>query len=153
MARIDGQDLSSLPPQSTNAQRGRHLRLLLQERGIDVGRLYHLAYYPHRRCWLLTQEAHPGAASSALSRPRSRKEDEAFYLQTLDDLRRTQRAALAGHLGHAFYRSQQGPYELPQKPHEMTTADLTQLLGDAGTGAERIQFDGEGRWVKAPKKK
>ncbi len=152
MARIDRNDLANLPPQSTNAQRGRLLRVLLQQRGIDVRRLYQLAYFPHRRCWLLTQEALPEGECVSAAAPGPGKEDEAFYLQTLDDLRRTQRTALAGHVGHAFYHAYQGPYELPEKPREMSTADLAELLGDAGGGAERIRFDGEGRWLKEPRR-
>jgi hypothetical protein len=142
MARLEKHELASLPPHWTNRERGRHLRVLLQRKGIDPGRMYRLEYYPHRQCWLLTQEGAPPGELAA-----GKVDDESLYLETLNELRRTALTAVTALAAHNRYLAQNGrPYQLPPKPEELTPADLAELLGGAPTGGDAVQFTGEGGW-------
>ena len=55
VARLDKHELTGMPAQWTEPERGRHLRRLLRDRGIDPDRLYFLSYHPRHRCWLFHQ--------------------------------------------------------------------------------------------------
>jgi hypothetical protein len=145
IARLNKHELDEVPAHWTRPERGHHLRRLLVVKGINPNRLYRVEYYPHRQCWLFTQEAEPGAAPPAPPALPSAPADEAFYIQISLELRRAALSALR------HYRSQfGGKYELPSKPQELTPADLVNLIGEAGEGAPPVRFDGEGGWqIKA----
>jgi hypothetical protein len=148
MARIDKRELADVPPHCTNRERGRHLRHLLQSKGIDASRLYKIEYFPHRRCWLLTQEEEPERLAPGEMAP-TPAADELFYLQAWAEFQRTLVAAHAALAARSPYlASLGGRYELPQKPREMTPADLVEQLGGSGKEEPRIHFDGEGGWQK-----
>src|SRR5262249_47235633 len=55
LARIDRRELSGAGPDAPPAVRGRYLRQLLLDKGIDPSRLYHVEYYANHHCWLVTQ--------------------------------------------------------------------------------------------------
>jgi hypothetical protein len=144
VARIDRQELGTMPLHWTRQQRGRYLRGLFQAKGIDPHRLYTLTYYPHRACWLVTQTpGDPGPRP-----PGSAKADELFYAQVTTEFRRTALAATAASGPHS---PQFGvKYELPPKPHDVTPAALRDLLGGPGEGDLPVRFDAEGGWRTGP---
>jgi hypothetical protein len=140
-ARLDKQELADLSAQGSDQERGRLLRRLLREKGIDPNRLYRVEYHPHRLCWLLTQETAPGGHSAP------GMADDLFYLQALTELRRTARTAFAAVAARSSHFANFGrPYQLPTEPEPQPLAprDLANLLG--GTNAPPARFDSEGGW-------
>jgi hypothetical protein len=139
VARLNKQELDDMPAPWTRRERGHHLRRLLADRGIDPNRLYRVEYFPHRACWLFTQDAEP-RSSSPVPAPAA-PSDEAFYLQISLELRRSALSALARH--RAMFGTK---YQLPPEPQELSPADLVSLIGKAGEGQRSVRFDGEGGW-------
>jgi hypothetical protein len=137
VARLNKQELDDMPAPWTRRERGHHLRRLLVAKGIDPNRLYRLEFYPHRACWLFTQDAEPGSPASSPSA----QTDEAFYLQIRQELSRAARSAL-GSSGTLFGARSQ----LPPEPQELTPSDLLNLIGDDAPIDSRVRFDGEGGW-------
>jgi hypothetical protein len=147
VARIDRQELAAMPVHWTRQQRGRYLRGLFLAKGIDPQRLYTITYYPHRTCWLLTQQ--PGEPGSQPPREAhaGKKADELFYAQVTTEFRRTALAAnAAAGLHSAHFNCPGFKYQLPSKPQEVTPAALRALLGSPGEGDLPVRFDGEGGW-------
>lgn len=140
VTRIDRRDLADLPPEWTDQERGRHLRLLFQQRGIDPDRLFRLEYYPHRHCWVLIQDADPRADKLPPHQP-----DRMFYRQVTAEFRRAALAALAAHGPHFL-----GKFQLPPEPQELTPAKLIDLLGGPGGDAAPVRFTSEGGWRASP---
>jgi hypothetical protein len=139
VARIDRRELAALPMQWTDLEKGYQLRLLLRERGIDPNRLYFLTYHPRHHCWLFTQQGpEPGAVPL-----RPDQGDAAFYHQLAGELRRTARLACAAP-GAAWVR-----YQLPDRPQELTPADLAIELGGWGEYVP-VRFTWEGGLQSGP---
>jgi hypothetical protein len=154
VARINKQQLSEIPLEWTNQERGRYLRLLFQLKGIDANRLFRVAYYPYPRCWLLTQEAEAGPIPKTRDRSPAGVADEVFYLQIMGELGWKARAACAALATNSFHFARYGcTYQLPAKPQEVTAADLVhQLGGPLSPPDSPLRFDGEGGWQCGPAK-
>jgi hypothetical protein len=139
VARLNKHELNDMPAHWTRRERGRHLRRLLRDKGIDSDHLYRVEYFPHRACWLFTQGVEPEGSPVSTAPPSPA--DEAFYLQISQELRRTVLDALA------FHRAQFGvKYQLPAKPQELSPSELVNLIGNAGERLFPVRFDGEGGW-------
>jgi hypothetical protein len=152
VARINKRHLSALPADWTQAERGRYLRLLFRVKGIDPDRLFHIEYFPQRRCWLLLQPAAglPDPAPVDVAAPASRT-DEAFYLQTAGALRRAAIAAFAAFAAHSSHFARAGAaYQLPAQPQELTSAHLKDLCGHSTPDSMPIRFTAEGGWLSGP---
>jgi hypothetical protein len=146
VARINRHELSDLPPEWGNPERGRFFRRLLRCKGIDPDRYYQLTYHPLPGCWLLTQTADKHrVAGKAVA---SAQEEEQFYLHALAEFRYRARAACATLAAHSIHFARFGrPYKLPEKPEVLTPADLAdQLGGPIACGGYPLQFDNEGGW-------
>ena len=139
VARLDREELTALASLGSNRDRGRLLLRLLRLRGINPDRLYQVSYYPHRRCWLFTQELGPRAAPPASAS----QGDEAFFAQLSMELRRTALAACAAPPPRDRPTAR---CELPPTPLEMTPADLAELIGGGGPSPSAVRFDSEGGW-------
>jgi hypothetical protein len=152
VARLDKGTVSEFPPEMSFPERGRSLRALLRGQGIDPERLYFIEYYPRHHCWLLTQGGEPEQRQAPVVRlAPAGKSDEAFYLELMTALQRAARVACAAMAASSTqYARSGGTYRLPEKPQELTTAELAELLGDADVGDRSIQFDSEGRWRSEP---
>jgi hypothetical protein len=144
VARIDKAELSEMPADWTNRERGRHLRGLLYTRGIDPDRLFTVEYFPNHLRWVVMQE-------SAVERPTAspttscRRADEFFYSQIISEFWRTARTAFAKLAAHSPHIATFGrKYELPAKPEETSAASLAAALGGRPTDAPDVHFDGEG---------
>jgi hypothetical protein len=145
VARLDKHELADMPSAWTNQDRGRFLRLLLRQKGIDPDRLFTVEYYPHRTCWLLTQ--HAGLTAGTPARP----SDAAFYEQTALEFRRTARSAFAVQAARSLHFASHGcQYQLPAKPQEMTPSALADLLGGGGGTPPSVRFTSEGGWQTPP---
>jgi len=155
LARLDQGEVSGFPPETSHAQRGRALRLLLRGRGIDPEQLYLIEYYPRQRCWLLTQGGEPERRQAPVVRVASaRNSDETLYLELMAALRRAARIACAALDASSSARARaRSEYRLPDKAEELTTAELAQLLGDAPEGDQPVHFDSEGRWRTEPEER
>jgi len=151
LARLDKRELADIPLQWTKRERGQYLRRLLQFKGINPNSLYQVQYFPHRHCWLLTQEVDPAPAPGSAGTHPPPQEDELFYLQALAEFRRTALAAFAAVAAQSPHFAQFGrPYQLPPEPQEMTPADLANLLGGSSEAGVPPRFDSEGGWRSAP---
>ena len=147
IARIDKSDLADLPADGTEQERGRWLRLLLRQRGIDPHRLFRVEYYPHYHRWLVIQEAEPGAAA----RPTPPQPESLFYRHVMAELRRAALTAFASQAARSVHFASHGsPYQLPPKPQELTPAKLVDLLGGPQDGPDDVRFTGEGGWHIKP---
>ena len=152
VARLDKGAVSDFPPETSFQERGRSLRSLLLGHGIDPERLYLIEYYPRHHCWLLTQGGEPEQRRAPVVRlAPTGTSDEALYLELMTALQRAARVACAAMAASSTqYARSGGKYQLPEKPQELTTAELAELLGDADAGDRSIQFDSEGRWRAKP---
>lgn len=145
VARINKDELTDLPAEWTNQERGQYLRFLLHLKGIDSRRLYRMEYYPRRRCWLLLQEVEPGRPLFPAAPPSSGKADELFFLQTWIEFRRTARVAWSVLAARSSHYARNGcDYQLPTPPQELSPADLASML--SGTPGADASFDAEGGW-------
>ncbi len=145
VARIDKSDLADLPAEWSEQERGRHLRRLFTQRGIDPHRLFRVEYYPDRQCWLLLQDAAAGAS------PPSRQSDQRLFRQVMAEFRRAAVTAFARHAARSMHFARHGrPYQLPPKPQELTTAKLADLLGGLRDGQDEVYFTNEGGWQVKP---
>src|SRR5438270_12832601 len=140
VAQLDKHELTGMPAEWTEPERGRHLRRLLRDRGIDPDRLYLLSYHPRHRCWLFHQRPPQGpAAVGGVG-------DGLFFTRLGAELRRTARLAWAAqHAG----RTEPRAAGLPGKALETTPSDLASLLGGASAGPS-VRFDAEGGWRTGP---
>src|SRR5918911_533444 len=114
VARVDKSELSAMPEGWTHRERGRHLRRLLERKGIAPDRLFAVEYFPKHQCWVLTQDAEaaapPGAAPPA-------QPEEVFYLQTVTEFRRPAGGAFASLAARSAHFASFGcDYQLPEKP-------------------------------------
>ena len=141
VARIDQPELSSLPYQWSDQERGRHLRRLLRGQGIQPEQLYQIEYYPRQRCWIIVQEA-----SQPLPRSRrTRLDDTAFYHQARAELQRAARTAFSRMAAHSSHFACTGSdYELPPRPEELAPSELVHLLGGPRQERTPVRFDSEG---------
>jgi hypothetical protein len=147
VARVNQHELRELPADWSDSQRGEYLWSLLQLRGIDPNRFYHLSYHPLPRCWLLTQESAAGGAGAAAG-----EAGEHFFRRVMSQFRWAARAACAALAAHSptFARCG-GKYELPPVGEEVTPGDLANLLGGTSApGPAATRFDGEGGWQARP---
>jgi len=151
VARINKHELADMPAVWTNQERGQFLRLLVQFKGIDLTRFYTVEYYPHRACWLVTQEGGAARDATAGTSLPGGKADEALYLRMRDEFRRTAVAACAVLEAHSPHLAAHGAkYQLPPKPQEITPAELLDQIGGSETGGPAVRFDGEGGWHSGP---
>jgi hypothetical protein len=145
--RLEKAEVSNMPAAWTEAERGQYLRLLLQCKGIDTGRLYRIEYYPDHRCWLVIQESGPGPLAGT---PR-RETDERFYRQTIAEFRRTARLAFATQAAHSPYFARFGrTYQAPSAAPALSPAEFARQLEVAQASAAPVRFDGEGGWRVEP---
>ncbi len=146
VARIDKCDLADLPAAWSEQERGRHLRLLFRQRGIDPHRLFRVEYYPHRQCWLLIQEGTPVPGP-----PAPRQPDRLFYRQVTAELRRAALTAFASQAARSMHFASHGQaYQLPPKAQELTPAKLADLLGGSQERPQDVHFTNEGGWQIKP---
>jgi hypothetical protein len=138
VARLDRHELIDLLGLSSDADRGRHLWRLLQERGIEPGRLYLAEYHSRRGCWVLSQQAEPNSPSPAAA-PSGPAAAE-FYTQTVAWLRWVARRAAAVPTAPSYRLG------TPEGSHEMSPAELAELLGGPAPDAPGVRFDAEGGW-------
>jgi len=151
VARVNKQDLADLPARWTDRQRGRYLRRLLRQQGINPDRLFQVAYYPHWRCWLLTQEE---SLSGPAARPMAVEGDEAFYMTTTAELRRTALLAVRAQAAQPTHSASFGVrFPLPPPPQPLTPAELASLLGGPGDSPATVRFDSEGGWQPVKRRK
>jgi hypothetical protein len=137
LARIDRHEVAALPSEWTDLEKGRQLRYLLRERGIDPNRLYFLTYHPRHHCWLITQQAPETGGASVVTPGKS---DDVFYRQLAVELRRTARLACASQ--GAWWL----PYRVADQPEPITPSDLAHELSAAGDPPMEIRFNCEGGW-------
>jgi hypothetical protein len=151
VARVNRQELTDLPCEWNNPERGTYLRLLFQLKGIDPDRFYQVTYHPLPRCWLLTQEAAPGPTATGATTPTARAAEQ-FYLEALAEFRSKARAACAALAAHSLHFARFGcAYRLPEQAQELTPADLAnQLGGSPPSGGTSFRFDNEGGWKSRP---
>lgn len=144
IVRIDREELASLPPSWTDLERGQYLRILLGVKGIDCNRLYWVEYHPQHHCWLVSQQETEEPAPEPVYFGHSA---DALCLQALAEFRRTARAAWAALAARSPELARHGgKYALPERPNEVTPADLMDLLGGPGDSDDPVQFDNEGGW-------
>jgi hypothetical protein len=142
VARINKEEILDLPREWTQEEKGRYLRYILQFKGIDCARLYQIEYFPHHRCWVLTQEGDRRPRSSC-----SPPGDEEFYRQTIQEFRRTARAACATLAARSTHFASFGcRYELPPPAQELTPMGLAKLLSEKDRAEPSVRFDSEGGW-------
>ena len=146
LARIERGELADPGPDVPLPERGRHLRRLLESKGIDPGRFYRVEYFPSRHCWLVTQDEEPPGAPARRA-TRGPEADELFYVRAIADFQRVARAACAALAAHSmhFARFGRSKYELPEPERDVSLSDLVNLLG-GGDDQPPIHFDSEGRW-------
>jgi hypothetical protein len=143
VARIDRHELTGLPADWSDRERGLYLRLLLQGKGIDAARLFRVEYHPRRRCWLVTQL--PGPARQPP--PGAGPDDGSFYVQAMTLFRRAGLAAWSALAAASPYFARCGrPYEPGGAGPVLTPAGLVKLLGGPG-GVSPVRFTGEGGWL------
>jgi hypothetical protein len=149
LARIDRAELAGPGPDAPLPERGRHLRRLLQGKGIDPDRLYHVEYYPGHHCWLVTQEEAPPRRRPA--RPADEKADTLFFVQVMTELQGTARHAVRAWAAHSMHFARFGrKFELPGPARELPLSELVDLLGGPGDDTASVRFDSEGRWHDEP---
>jgi hypothetical protein len=136
-----------MPAHWTDLERGQYLNLLLHLKGIDSNRLYWVEYHPQHHCWLVTQQ-NSGEGGSVTSEPSFFDHSaEKLCLQTLTEFRRTARLAWSALAARSPETARNGgKYQLPDKPEELTPADLVGLLHRPGEPKPAVQFDTEGGW-------
>jgi hypothetical protein len=136
-----------MPSHWSKAEQGQYLWRLLWDKGVDPGRLYTVEYFPHRQCWLLTQEVEAGVHSRPVAHAPPTEAGLRFYTQVSTELRRTALAAVAAVAGRSAHFARFGShYELPPKPQETTPSDLVRLLGGQNEANARVRFTSEGGW-------
>jgi hypothetical protein len=151
MARLEKRELAEIPAHWSKEEQGEYLWRLLRDKGVDPGRLYTVEYFPHRQCWLLTQEIEPGARPRPIASTPASEAGRRFYTQVSTELRRTALSAFAAVAGRSAHFARFGcDYELPPKPQETTPADLVRLLGGPAAEDARVRFTSEGGWQSAP---
>jgi hypothetical protein len=149
VARINKHELADFPPDWNTRDRGQYLRCLLECKGINTRKLYRVEYFPHRQCWLLTQEVDPVAAEH--SPPATIEDDERFYLQSMAEFRRAASSAWAALARTSRHFASHGcHYQLPAMIQPMTPAALIQMLGGGLPEKMSIHFDSEGGWRHDP---
>jgi hypothetical protein len=144
VARVEKADLAGMPPQWTPRERGRHLRGLLRQKGVDPDQLYQVEYHPRHACWLLIQQNERADQPAAPPTGPPGQSDELFYARAADEFRRAALAALGTR--SAYFAGRSGRYELPEKAEEISPAELVNQLGGPSAGDPPVQFDAEGRW-------
>jgi len=146
IARLDRHELTEMPPQWTDAERGQFLRRLLRLKGIDTGRYFGVTFHPYRRCWLISQAAGPGRSADEPQIP-TLKEDANLYLRLRHELARAARAAVSALVAQSPEFARLGcKYKLPTPAPEMTPAAFAHLLGQAAQKPIHAEFDSEGGW-------
>src|SRR5262249_60679855 len=95
LARLEKRELAAIPSNCSKEEQGQHLWRLLRDKGIDPGQLYTVEYFPHRQCWLLTQETESGRRLQPIAPAPPRDAGRLFYTQVSTELRRTALAAFA----------------------------------------------------------
>jgi hypothetical protein len=136
VARINRHEVTDLPAEWNNQERGQYLRMLFRLKGIEPDRFYRVTYHPLSRCWVMIQEA---AWTSTLREetPGSAQTAEQFYLQVLTEFRWKARVACAALAAHSLHFACFGrAYQLPEKPQELTPADLVNQLGGPLAGED-----------------
>jgi hypothetical protein len=147
LARLEKRELAEMPPHWSKAEQGEYLWRLLRDKGVDPARLYTVEYFPHRQCWLLTQEIELGTQARPIAPVPPREAGLRFYTQVSTELRRTALAAFAAVAGRSAHFARFGShYELPPKPQETTPADLARLLGGPNKSDAQVRFTSEGGW-------
>jgi hypothetical protein len=152
LARLEKRELAEIPSHWSKAEQGDYLWRLLLHKGVDPSRLYTVAYYPHRQCWLLTQEIEAGTPPRPIAPAPPCEAGLRFYSQVSTELRRTALAAFAAVAGRSSHFARFGcDYELPPKPQETTPADLVSWLGGGPNQTDaRVRFTSEGGWQVLP---
>jgi hypothetical protein len=146
IARLNRHELTEMPPQWTDADRGQFLRMLLRLKGIDASRYFRVTYHPYRRCWLVSQAAGQGRPATE-PQMSTVKEDANLYLRLQHDLARAARAAVTALVAQSPEFARRGcPYELPTPTQELTPAAFADLLGQAAQKPSAAEFDSEGGW-------
>jgi hypothetical protein len=147
LARLEKRELAEIPSHWSKAEQGEYLWRLFRDKGVDPGRLYTVEYFPHRQCWLLTQDIDAGTQLRPIASAPPSDAGLRFYIQVSTELRRTALAAFAAVAGRSVHFARFGSnYELPPKPQETTPADLVRLLGGQRENDTRVRFTSEGGW-------
>ncbi len=151
VARIDRQELTDLPANWSNEERGQYLRVLLKRKGVDVNRLYRLEYYPYHYCWLMLQEQRGEELAVDTDERPQEAADAEFYSRMMAEFRRTAMSAMAALAARApHFVRHGGKYQLPSPPRELTSRELEEMLGGAEQDRFSISFDTEGGWQFGP---
>jgi hypothetical protein len=151
MARLEKRELAEIPSHWSAEEQGQYLWRLLRDKGVDPGLLYTVEYFPHRQCWLLTQEIEAGPQAHPVATAPPPDAGQSFYVQVSTELRRTALAAFAAHAARSVHFARFGcKYQLPPKPQETTPAELLRALGGPIDEATPIRFTGEGGWQAEP---
>jgi hypothetical protein len=151
MARLEKRELAEIPSHWSKEQQGQYLWRLLRDKGVDPGLLYTVEYFPHRQCWLLTQECEPGLQTRPIAAMPPHEVGHSFYVQVSTELRRTALAAFAAQAARSVHFARFGcKYQLPPKPQETTPADLARALGGPIDAEARVRFTDEGGWQVVP---
>jgi hypothetical protein len=147
IARLEKQELGEIPSHWSMAEQGGHLWRLLGDKGLDPARLYTVEYFPHRQCWLLTQEIEAGLRTRSISMAPPSEASRLFYSQLSAELRRAAVAAFAAVAARSTHFARFGcPYQLPAKPQETTPAELLRTLGGPTEEPPQVRFTSEGGW-------
>lgn len=147
LARLEKRELSEIPSFWSREEQGRYLWRLFRAKGVDPARLYTVEYFPHRQCWLLTQEIVPGPRSQPIALAPRGKANLLFYNQVCTELRRAAVSAFAIAATRSVHFARFGcHYQLPPKPQETTPADLVRALGGPADPETCIRFTNEGGW-------
>jgi hypothetical protein len=143
VARVDKGELSGLPSDWTDRERGRYLRGLLSGKGIDPRQFFRVEYYPLSRCWLVIQETYPSSPAPSPAGPK----DETFFTEASAEFRRVARAAFASWAARSTHFACCGqPYLLPEEPRPLLPAELVNLLGPEAGNLPPVRFDSQGGW-------
>src|SRR5438874_11997564 len=102
LARLEKRELAEIPSHWSKADQGEYLWRLLRDKGVDPSRLYTVEYFPHRQCWLLTQELEAGTPPRPIT-PAPGEAGLQFYTQVSTELRRTALAAVAAVAGRSAH--------------------------------------------------
>ena len=147
VARINRHEVTDLPSEWNHQERGLYLRMLFRLKGIEPDHFYRVTYHPLSRCWVVIQEPAWDSAPREET-PGGGQTAEQFYLQVLTEFRWKARAACAALAAHSLHFARFGrTYQLPEKPQELTPADLVnQLGGPLAVEDDSPRFDNEGGW-------
>jgi hypothetical protein len=149
VVRIDRAELAGAGPDVPLPERGRFLRRLLQDKGIDPDRLYHVEYFATHHCWLLTQEEVPGRRPA--SPPPHDRADTLFFVRVMSELQHVARAACRSLAAHSSHFARFGrKFQPPEPAKEVALSELVDLLGGPGNDTASVRFDSEGRWRSEP---